>query len=78
MKGGARNNNRAQSARKFLTTPTKQPRSSTNGSKKASFLHFGCIFVVSFMIDPSLRGLHWLEGGGLGSIFVLKKPIFLG
>ena len=28
------------------------------------------------MIDPSLRGLHWLEG--VGSIFVLKKAYISG
>ena len=44
LKGGSQNNNRARSARKFsghahffMTTPTKRPRSSANGSRKASF-----------------------------------------
>ena len=34
-----------------------------------------CIFVVNFVIDPSLRGLRWLEEG-LGFIFVLKSLYF--
>ena len=45
--------------------------------QKGKFRHFWCIFVVNFMIDPSLRRLHWLGGGGGGrgarAHFCIKK-----
>ena len=47
-------------------------------AKRPVFGIFGVFLaIVNFMIDPSLRGLHWLEGG-LGSIFFIKKAYISG
>ena len=71
LKGGAGNNHVQSTCENFracplfTTTPTNWPRWSTNDS---SLQHFWCIFVITFMTGPSLRGLHWLGRGGLGFI----------
>ena len=43
-----------------MTTPKKKKKTA---AERLVFDVFGVIFVVSFMIVSSLRGLHWLEQG---------------
>ena len=43
-----------------MTAPTKQPISQVQMAAERPVFD---IFVVNFIIGPSLRGLHWLEGG---------------
>ena len=44
-----------------MTTPKKKKKKTA--AERLVFDVFGVIFVVSFMIVSSLRGLHWLEQG---------------
>ena len=87
VKGEGRNNNCAQSAQKIFTTPTfpSWPCSHdacdrTPIEQKRWFSTFLVSFCRQFHEKSWLEGLQERRGagGGLGLIFVLKKPILLG
>ena len=72
LREGAKSNNRTQSTREFLATPTFNDRAhktSANGWSKGSFQHFWCFFIVSFMVSLSL---------GATLQFYIKKGLYLG